>query len=183
MHPVTRSSARLGLRELAIADVEALLAIYGSAVATEHLSFEPRNREQVEQVVARSVTAATAIPRTEYALAIVETETAELIGSGRLALDPHQERGATLGFALHPDVWGRGFGVEAVRLLLEFGFNDLRLHRIWGARSPLNKASAKTMSAVGMVEEGTIREHVLKAGTWRDSVVHAITDREFSSRS
>ncbi|MGW2911274.1 GNAT family N-acetyltransferase [Streptomyces asoensis] len=183
MHPVTRSSARLSLREFAVADVEGLLAIYGSPEATEHLSFDPRNREQVEQIVARSVTTATTRPRTEYALAVVETETDELIGSGRLALDPHQQRGATLGFALRPDVWGQGYGVETVRLLLDFGFNDLQLHRIWGARSPLNKASAKTMSAAGMVKEGTIREHVLKAGKWRDSVVHAILDREFSSGS
>ena len=42
-----------------------------------------------------------------------------------------------------------------------------------------NEASARTMAAVGMVEEGTIREHVLKAGRWRDSVVHAILDREW----
>ncbi|MFD7934521.1 GNAT family N-acetyltransferase [Streptomyces sp. NPDC059755] len=136
MHPVTRSGARLGLRELAIADVEALLAIYGSPEATEHLSFEPRNREQVEQVVAGSVTAATAMPRAEYALAVVETETAELIGSGRLALDPHQQHGATMGFALRPDVWGRGYGAETVRLLLDFGFNDLQLHRIGGPVLP-----------------------------------------------
>ncbi len=44
-----------------------------------------------------------------------------------------------------------------VRLLLSVGFDDLRLHRIWGARSPQNEASARTMAAVGMVEEGTIR--------------------------
>ncbi|MGW0949142.1 GNAT family N-acetyltransferase [Streptomyces sp. NPDC002623] len=183
MHPVTRSSERLGLRELAVADVEAVLAVYGSPAAAEHLSFEPRNREQVEQFVAVSIAAAVATPRTEYALAVVETERAEVIGSGRLALDPHQSRGATLGFALRPDVWGRGYGLETVRLLLGVGFDDLRLHRIWGARSPLNEASAKTMSAAGMVEEGTIREHVLKAGEWRDSVVHAILDREYFSRS
>ncbi|WP_062646003.1 GNAT family N-acetyltransferase [Streptomyces maremycinicus] len=179
MHPITRSGARLRLRELTITDVEALVALYGSPAATEHLSLEPRNREQVEQVVAWSVAQATVTPRTEYALAVIQSETAELIGSGRLALDPHQQRGATMGFALRPDVWGRGYGVETVRLLLSVGFNDLRLHRIWGARSPLNQASAKTMSAAGMVEEGTIREHVLKAGEWRDSIVHAILDREF----
>jgi RimJ/RimL family protein N-acetyltransferase len=179
MHPVTRSSARLGLRELAHADVDAVLAIYGSPAATEHLSFEPRTREQVEQIVARSITAATATPRTEYALAVIEQETGELIGFGRLALDPHQQRGATMGFALRPEVWGRGYGVETVRLLLALGFNDLHLHRIWGARSPLNEASARTMSAAGMVEEGVIREHVLKAEAWRDSVVHAILDREW----
>ncbi|MGW3669275.1 GNAT family N-acetyltransferase [Streptomyces sp. NPDC005141] len=181
MYPATRSSARLDLRELAIADTEAVLAIYGSAAATEHLSFEPRDREQVEQIVARSVAAAAATPRTEYALAVIEQKTAELIGFGRLALDPHQQRGATMGFALRPEAWGRGYGVETVQLLLGFGFNELHLHRIWGARSPLNEGSARTMAAAGMVEEGTIREHVLKAGQWRDSVVHAILDREFSS--
>lgn len=180
MHPVTRFSARLGLREFDSADVEAVLAIYGSSVATEHLSFEPRDRDQVEQIVARSITAATATPRTEYALAVVEQSAAELVGFGRLALDPHQQRGATMGFALRPDVWGQGYGEELVRLLLGFGFHDLGLHRIWGARSPLNEASAKVMAAVGMIEEGTIREHVLKAGKWRDSVVHAILDREFA---
>ncbi|MFD5469496.1 GNAT family N-acetyltransferase [Streptomyces sp. NPDC127105] len=178
---VNRSSARLTLRELSIEDVDAVFAIYGSPAATEHLSFEPRTRDQVGQIVARSVAAAAATPRTEYALAVIERDTADLIGFGRLATDPHQQRGATMGFALRPDAWGVGYGVETVRLLLGVGFDDLGLHRIWGARSPLNEASAKTMSAAGMVEEGTIREHVLKAGQWRDSVVHAILDREWQS--
>lgn len=181
MYPVKRSNALLDLRELTIDDVGEVLAIYGSVEATEHLSFEPRTRDQVEQIVARSIAAATATPRTEYALAVVERSTAELIGFGRLATDPHQQRGATMGFALRPEAWGVGYGVETVRLLLSLGFDDLGLHRIWGARSPLNEASARTMAAAGMVEEGTIREHVLKAGKWRDSVVHAILDREWQA--
>ncbi|MET8981674.1 GNAT family protein [Streptomyces sp. NPDC004539] len=181
MYPVARSSARLALRELGAQDVDPVLAVYGSPKATEHLSFTPRTRDQVEQIVARSITAATETPRTEYALAVVERATTELIGFGRLALDPHQQRTATMGFALRPDKWGRGYGMETVRLLLGTGFEDLDLHRVWGARSPLNEASAKTMAAVGMVEEGTIREHVLKAGKWRDSVVHAILDREWQA--
>ncbi|MGW3952719.1 GNAT family N-acetyltransferase [Streptomyces sp. NPDC004752] len=179
MYPVQRSSARLELRELAVDDVEAVLAVYGSPEATEHLSFEPRTREQVGQIVARSIAAATDTPRSEYALAIIERDTTRLIGFGRLAADPHQQRAATMGFALRPDAWGVGYGLEAVCLLLELGFEGLDLHRVWGARSPLNEASAKTMTAAGMTEEGTIREHVFKAGRWRDSVVHAILDREW----
>jgi len=127
MYPVERSSARLGLRELTPDDVDAVHAIYGSAEATEHLSFEPRTRDQVKKIVARSIDAATATPRTEYALAVIKRDTAELIGFGRLATDPHQQRGATMGFALRPDVWGRGYGVETVRLLLSVGFDDLGL--------------------------------------------------------
>ncbi|MFJ4836320.1 GNAT family N-acetyltransferase [Streptomyces sp. NPDC088747] len=179
MHPVKRSSQRLDLRELAIDDVDAVFAIYGSREATEHLSFEPRTRDQVGHIVARSVASATENPRPEYALAVVERDTGHVIGFGRLALDPHQQRAATFGFALRPDTWGIGYGLETVRLLLGLGFEELALHRIWGARSPLNEASAKTMMAAGMVAEGTIRGHIEKAGQWRDSVVHSILVEEW----
>ena len=183
MYPVERSSQRLSIRELTFDDVDAVFAIYGDQVATEHLSFEPRTRDQVGQIVARSIASATAAPRSEYALAVIERDTKALIGYGRLAMDPHQQRAATFGFALRPDAWGVGYGLETVRLLLGLGFEELGLHRIWGARSPLNEASAKTMTAAGMVEEGTIREHVLKAGQWRDSVVHAMLDREWAEHA
>ncbi|MFE5923553.1 GNAT family N-acetyltransferase [Streptomyces sp. NPDC056468] len=183
MYPVQRSSQRLALRELTIDDVDAVFAIYGNREATEHLSFEPRTREQVGQIVVRSMASATADPRSEYALAIVGRAKDDVIGFGRIATDPHQQRAATFGFALRPNSWGVGYGLETVRLLLGFGFEELELHRIWGARSPINEASAKTMAAAGMVEEGTIRGHILKAGRWRDSVVHAILADEWTTLS
>jgi ribosomal-protein-alanine N-acetyltransferase len=182
MYPVHRLSERLELREFQADDADAVFAIYGSETATEHLSFEPRTLDEVRQIVTRSIEAATADLRTEYALAVVERSTDTLVGFGRLALDAHQPSGATMGFALRPGSWGFGYGVETVRLLLGFGFEELSLHRIWGARSPANEASAKTMTRVGMVEEGRIREHVRKGGVWRDSIVHAILDREWTAQ-
>ncbi|MFC4517791.1 GNAT family N-acetyltransferase [Streptomyces ehimensis] len=181
MYPVSRHSQRLELRELTIDDVDAVLAIYGSPEATEHLSFTPRSRQDVGHIVARSIASATATPRTEFCVAVVERDSTSLIGYGRLATDPHQPNAATFGFALRPDAWGVGYGTETVRLLLGLGFEDLRLHRVWGARSPLNDASAKTMLKAGMAEEGRIREHIQKNGQWRDSIVHAILDHEWHS--
>ncbi|MGW3163305.1 GNAT family N-acetyltransferase [Streptomyces sp. NPDC001142] len=181
MHPIRRSGQRLELRELYPNDVDRVFAIYGSAEATRHLSFEPRSRSEVEGIVVRSVASAQATPRSEYALAVVEMGTDELIGFGRLALDPHQQRAATMGFALRPESWGVGYGLETVRLLCGLAFEDLGLHRVWGARAPENLASERTMTAAGMVREGVIREHIQKRGQWRDSVVHAILDREWVS--
>ncbi|GCB47511.1 GNAT family N-acetyltransferase [Streptomyces sp. NL15-2K] len=183
MHPVHRLSRRLELREFQADDADAVFAIYGSEMATEHLSFEPRTLDEVRQIVTRSIEAATSDPRSEHALAVVERSTGTLVGAGRLALDPHQPGGATMGFALRPASWGSGYGVETVRLLLGLGFEELGLHRIWGARSPANEASAKTMDRAGMAEEGRIREHVRKGGVWRDSIVHAILDREWAART
>jgi len=181
MHQAQRLGDRLLLRELAPADVDAVHAIYGDPRATEHLSFDPRSRDQVEQIVARSIEAARADERHEYALAVVEQAGGDLVGFGRLALDPHQPRAATMGFALRASSWGRGYGVETVRLLLAVAFDDLGVHRVWGARSPANEASARTMERAGMVVEGRIREHIQRGGRWRDSIVYAVLDHEWQS--
>ena len=68
----------------------------------------------------------------------------------------------------------RGLGSEVVHLLLRLGFDELDLYRIWGARSPDNEASARLMTKIGMVEEGTIRGHIRVRDGYRDSVVHSI---------
>jgi len=153
--------------------------VYGSEEATRHLSVEPRTLEQVAAIAKAAISSGAADPRTEYMLAVA-AEDGELIGSARLATGEHDS--AQIGFALRPDQWGQGKGLETVRLLQRLGFIELGLHRIWGARSPLNEASARTMRAAGMIKEGTIRGHLFTRGAWRDSVVHSILREEFSDR-
>lgn len=110
-------------------------------------------------------------------LAVADAKSSELIGTARLALGEHQS--GQIGFALRTDQWGQGKGTDTVRLLQHLGFRELGLHRIWGARSPVNEASARTMLTAGMVEEGTIRGHLFIRGGWRDSVVHSILSDEY----
>jgi [ribosomal protein S5]-alanine N-acetyltransferase len=167
------------LRELAEADTAALHKVYGNDQATRHLSFEPQSLEQVAAIISGALTSAAADPRTEYMIAVADKDEA-LIGAARLATGERQS--ATIGFALRPDQCGHGKGRETVRILQRLGFTELGLHRIWGARSPLNEASARTMRAAGMTEEGTIRGHLYTRGAWRDSVVHSILREEFDGR-
>jgi ribosomal-protein-alanine N-acetyltransferase len=176
MYPVLIPGAMVMLRELAEADTAALHKVYGNDEATRHLSFEPRSMEQVAAIISGALTSATADPRTEYMVAVADKDEA-LVGAARLATGEYES--ATIGFALRPGQWGQGKGRETVRLLQRLGFTELGLHRIWGARSPLNEASARTMRAAGMIEEGTIRGHLYTRGAWRDSVVHSILREEF----
>jgi ribosomal-protein-alanine N-acetyltransferase len=173
---------RLDLRELTPADTAAVLAIYGDPEATLHLSFEPRTHEQVEAIVARSIASASNDPRTEYALAVSLRSTDQLIGFARLATDPHQQRAATIGFALRHDHWGLGLGTETVHLLCSLAFDELDLNRLWAARAPLNTASDKVLLRAGLTEEGRIREHVFVRGAWRDSITYSILAREWRAR-
>ncbi|GAA4912739.1 RimJ/RimL family protein N-acetyltransferase [Nonomuraea thailandensis] len=180
MYPVTVTSPRLTLREFTAADVDALLAIYGDPQVAEHMSFEPRSREQVERTIASVTAAAQAEPRTDYSLAGVQPD-GELVAFARIAIDAGHplQNSAQIGFALRADRWCQGLGSEAVRLLLRLGFEQLGVYRIWGARSPLNEASAHVMAKAGMVEEGVIRGHLKLASGWRDSIVHSILAPEW----
>ncbi|GIH69145.1 GNAT family N-acetyltransferase [Sphaerimonospora thailandensis] len=181
MYPVTLTSSTVSLREFAAPDdVDAVLAIYGDPRVTEHLSFEPRDRTQVEATLTSATKAARGEPRTEYSLAAVRP-TGDVIAFARLAIDtqhPGQNSGQ-IGFALRADQWEQGLGSQVVELLLRLGFDELGLHRIWGARSPDNHASRRLMRKLGMIEEGRIRDHLLVRGRWRDSIVHSILEHEW----
>ncbi|MFD3532114.1 GNAT family N-acetyltransferase [Streptomyces sp. NPDC058664] len=179
--PSPSPHARLVLRELEDGDVPAVHGIYGSEAATEHLSFTPRSLPEVRGIVERSIASARVLPRDEYALGVVELATGVLVGFGRLAVDPHQQRAATVGFALRPESWGVGYGRETVGLLLDLAFGELDLHRVWAARAPLNTASARTLLAAGFTEEGLIRGHVFVRGAWRDSVTYGILREEWDA--
>ncbi|MFC3996536.1 GNAT family N-acetyltransferase [Nocardiopsis sediminis] len=168
----------LRLRELRPADVTGLLAVYGDEAATRHLSFEPRTFDQCEAIIRSAAADATVKPRTVYMQAVADT-TDDLVGAARLGIDERPHSGQ-IGFALRPEVWGRGLGAELVGLLLTFGFAELELNRLWGARSPDNVASKRVMERAGMIEEGRIRRHLRTRGAWRDSVVHSILDDEWT---
>lgn len=178
MYPVAVAGPRLRLREFEPEDVTALHRVYGDVEATRFLSFEPRSRDAVELLVKRIVADAQTEPRNEYAMA-VEAADGDMIGMARLATG--EFRSGQVGFALRPDTWRQGYGAEAATLLLELGFGRLGLHRIWGARSPVNVASARVMASIGMIEEGRLRHHVFVRGSWRDSVVHSILEPEWAA--
>jgi [ribosomal protein S5]-alanine N-acetyltransferase len=192
VYPVIKRGKWITLREFDHGDVDALTAVYGDKETTRHLSFEPRTREQVASIIERSVTSASAERRVEYALAAVENETGQLIGTWRLAYAPISaappstvgEHGDTaqFGCAIAARTWRKGYGTEGTSLLLSLAFDDLGIARVWGARGPENEASAVLMRRLGFVDVERFPDHITKYGRPRDSIAAAL-DRDAWSRS
>lgn len=69
---------------------------------------------------------------------------------------------------------------EAARLLIDFGFKELHLHRIYATCDPRNIASYKVMEKLGLTFEGRMRENLLIKDGWRDSLLYSILETDLS---
>jgi ribosomal-protein-alanine N-acetyltransferase len=91
----------------------------------------------------------------------------------------------SLGYWMGEPFAGKGYMQEAVRVLLPFVFDELRLHRLEAACLPSNEPSKGVLRNVGFHEEGYAREYLRIDGQWRDHVLFAMlaSDRKKDVRA
>jgi ribosomal-protein-alanine N-acetyltransferase len=73
-----------------------------------------------------------------------------------------------LGYWIARPFWNQGYATEAGRAVLEFGWTHWSLHKIDATHLVRNPASGRVMEKIGMVQEGILREHVLKWDRFED---------------
>lgn len=64
--------------------------------------------------------------------------------------------------------WGKGLGREACELLIEHGFSDLNLERIWLRVFSNNERAANLYQSLGFALEGRLRRAAYLQGAWQD---------------
>jgi RimJ/RimL family protein N-acetyltransferase len=93
-----------------------------------------------------------------------------------------KDRCATIGIALGREYVGRGYGTDAMRVIVSYGFREMGLHRIQLGVAPFNPAGIRAYEKAGFVEEGRLRESVLHDGRWYDEVLMSVLDHEWAAR-
>jgi ribosomal-protein-alanine N-acetyltransferase len=86
------------------------------------------------------------------------------------------QQSCLLGYALDREQVGRGLMAEAVREVVRFAFEELRLKRVVANHDPDNGRSARTLARVGFAVEGRAREALYTVSGWRDLIVTAIAN-------
>jgi diamine N-acetyltransferase len=79
------------------------------------------------------------------------------------------------------DARGRGIGSEATRLLLQYGFEQLDLHRIYLHVFESNEVARRLYERVGFRTEGLLKEAARIDDSWRNFLVMAILRSEYRS--
>ncbi len=91
-----------------------------------------------------------------------------------------KNRSAVLGIVIgEKGHWGKGFGTEAVRLMLRFGFGELDLHRVELDVYDYNPRAIRCYEKAGFRREGTLRQALFREGGYHDVHRMAVLRPEF----
>jgi [ribosomal protein S5]-alanine N-acetyltransferase len=110
--------------------------------------------------------------------AITVRESSQLVGSIGLQIHPIHSY-AEMGYWVGVPYWGRGYCTEAVGAVIEYGFEDKGLNRIFAVHFKRNPASGRVMQKNGMVYEGCLHQHVRKWDGYEDLMQYGILQTEW----
>jgi RimJ/RimL family protein N-acetyltransferase len=100
-----------------------------------------------------------------------------LIGQCALFQFDHVARTCALGITIGDKAyWSRGYGRDAVRVLLDYAFRLRNLRKVWLTVWGNNERAIRCYRACGFIEEGRLRDHVWSGGAYVD-LVHMSTFR------
>ncbi|MCF7794644.1 MAG: GNAT family N-acetyltransferase [Candidatus Cloacimonetes bacterium] len=113
---------------------------------------------------------------------IVLQDKNELIGNSSIFRINHHNRKAEVGiFIGNKNYWGKGYGSEALSLLLDYGFNILNLNNIMLETFSFNERALKSYKKVGFKEIGRRRQAIIMGGKKYDEILLDILAEDFES--
>jgi ribosomal-protein-alanine N-acetyltransferase len=172
---VTLETERLILRPLTLDDFDAVHSWGSNPANARYMGWGPNTKEQTLGFLA-SVQSGK-----DFAVVLKETE--RVIGSCGIYPDSTTDTGE-LGWILHIDYWKCGYGTELGGELIRYGFEDLKLRRIFAPCAAMNYGSYRVMERNGMHREALhVKAFWARVDKeWIDQAIYAIlADDYFSS--
>ena len=173
--PPTLETVRLKLRPYAEADIAELLPLIGTreVAATTLRIAHPYTEQDAKDFLKLAEE-----PGRLWLAATLRSDGRQIGGIGLRIDEQHQH--AELGYWLGTPYWGQGYVTEAAREMLRYGFEDLKLHRIFASHFKHNPASGRILVKLGMRHEGCQREHLRKWDQFVDSELYGILRRDWN---
>jgi RimJ/RimL family protein N-acetyltransferase len=176
MRNAFRAGERVYLRPVELEDMELFLAWMNDPEIHQYLArFKPLNRCEEKEWLEKLHTRPG-----ECVFGIALKEGDRLIGTCGLRQAELPHRAADLGIAIgEPAFHGKGYGAEAMRLLLAYGFDTLGLHRIGLFVYANNARGIRCYEKCGFRREGVKREARWWNGRWWDVLEYGILEHEW----
>jgi len=113
----------------------------------------------------------------------IETLDGRLVGNLGIIHIDWANRNADIGIIIgEKECWSKGYGTEAITLLLGYMFDELNLDRIWLYCDMENLRAQRCYEKSGFRLEGIFRHHRLQGGKFRDDAAMSILRQEWLDR-
>ncbi|MEW9121529.1 MAG: GNAT family protein [Thermotaleaceae bacterium] len=169
------------LRKIELSDATRLLAIWSNKDVTKYMNIEPfENLEQVKDMV--ELLNSLFEQREANRWAIVLKEKNCVIGTcGYNRGLKEEDFLGEIGYELDKAYWGKGYGTEALKAVIDYGFEQLELNRIEAMVMLENIQSTALLKRLGFKEEGILREHGFYKGRYWDEYCYSLLKREWKN--
>ena len=114
--------------------------------------------------------------KTSLNWAIFEKETKQFIGYFGFWRLFRQNCRAEIGYALHPNFWGKGYMDETLKIMLSFAFEQFGLHSISANVNPKNKSSIRLLEKNHFIQEAHFKEDYFFDGKYIDSLIFSLLE-------
>ena len=116
----------------------------------------------------------------EHNYSIIDTETNSLIGScGFIELDHLNQVGEVGIFIGDKKYWNKGYGTEAFKLLLDYGFKALNMHNVFLRVYSFNERAIKSYEKIGFKIIGKRRESLKRGNKVYDVIYMDLLHNEY----
>lgn len=172
-------TARLHLRKIRMDDLENYFTcLAGSEAVTRYMLFRPhKDISESAASIAKWLARYAAGGCYHWCIALKDTD--ELIGVIDLLRFDEENSSCSFAYMLAEKFWGRGYGTEALRAVIDFGFAEMGLERIEADHMTENVASGAVMRKAGMVYQCMVPGKYEKNGKVYDAAVYAITRQQW----
>lgn len=177
---MTLINDRIVLRPYLIADAVAICRWKNDPETTRWMGRRFRKNVTLEEARRSLQAAIDTLEDQVRFFAIAERETLRYLGGIDLTDIDHTDRNAVLSMVIGaPEHRGKGYGSEAVQLILAYAFNTLNLHKISLTVYEKNGAALRCYLKNGFRPEGRIRDHMRVQGEYSDLIPMGILEGEY----
>jgi RimJ/RimL family protein N-acetyltransferase len=175
--PEILTGSRVVLRRHTTENLEAFRRWYSDPEIARLARYQeaPMRSEEIERFFTARVVGPDAL-----AMAIHEPGSDRLVGTSAFSQLDGENGSALYHITIgEKDVWGRGYGTEATRLMLDHAFRSLGLHRVALFVFEFNERAIRTYRRCGFVIEGRSRESIYRDGRWWDELAMSVLESDW----
>ena len=172
------TTERLTLRRMMVLDTDDMYEYACRPDVTKYLTWHPHpdredTREYLEYLGNRYSAGMF------YDWAVIYEPDCKMIGTCGFTAFNCTSDSAEVGYVLNPEYWGKGIATEALTRVLQFAFEELKLHRVEARFMEDNDASRKILERFGFTDDTRKKESIAKRGKVQKILTYSLTKEEY----